>query len=258
YPNGIWINNSMVPGSGDEWYFNTFYPDIGLYIYDIWATDASNNWNKSNPEMFIFHDTDGPRFGIPVVTPDPKEKGKDVNITIEVTDDIGIDEVWINITFPDGTWTNVSMIPGTGDIYYYNHTFDDIGNYTFTIWAVDIGGNWNQTDPGNFSVDPVEPIDVPVKPNKSLYMVLLFIYWPLFLILFTVLFVRRYGFGNRFKREIDPIGHVLHQYYKAVHPAALPNNIDTTQDIINFSLKTGIPIEEFIFALQAIRLEDQI
>lgn len=244
YPNGTWINVSMNRGIGDEWYLNAPYTDLGDYAYTVWASDTSNNLNHTGLGSFIIQDTDGPELGDPDATPDPQDEGGPVNITVEVTDDVGTDEVWINITFPDGTWINVSMSQGTDGQWYYNDTFDDIGNYTYTIWAVDTSGNGNGTEPETFSIEPSEP---PEKPPKLLYMTLLLVYWPLLLILFAIALVRRYEAGNRFKRDIDSIAPALPHNY-AMHPDNLANNITAIQDIITFSLKTGIPVEEYILA----------
>lgn len=62
-----------------------------------------------------------------------------VNITCNVTDKIAVDEVWVNITYPDNTTHNFSMNPS----YYFNQTYSQPGTYQFFIWANDTNNNIN-------------------------------------------------------------------------------------------------------------------
>ncbi|MCK5562365.1 MAG: FG-GAP repeat protein, partial [Thermoplasmata archaeon] len=51
-PGGGYINNSMIQGSGDEWYHNTTYSLLGQYQYTIWASDTTGNWTQSSILQF--------------------------------------------------------------------------------------------------------------------------------------------------------------------------------------------------------------
>jgi hypothetical protein len=244
YPNGTWLNRSLRNIGVDEWYLRESFTNLGLYIYSIWARDTSNNWNNSAPGSFIIQDTDGPEIKEPEDKQDNFKKNEEINITVDVIDDVGIDEIWINISFPSGIWLNVSMARGTGNEWYYNDKFDNLGNYTYTIWAVDTSGNWNSTDPEIFSIEPDE---TPEKPSRSRYMVLWLFYWPLILILFTIVLMRRYEPNNRFKRHAEPIASALINSYNT-YPKDIFDDITRIQDIISLSIKMGIPVEEFILA----------
>ncbi len=237
YPDGTWINVSMKPGEGNEWYFDTIFDDPGIYSYTVWTNDTSNNWEGSGANSFTIQDTDGPVFDNLNDEPDPQKKDKNVNITVDVTDDVGVAEVWINITYPDGTWINVSMEKGPGDQWFLNRPYSKSGDYTYTVWAADTSGNWNNTEPEDFKIEP---------PNW-LYMILMLFFWPILLIVFTIAMVRRYGFNNRFKKDIAPIENGLAEYY-ASHPENLPNDANKTSDIIMMSIKAGIPAEEYVLA----------
>jgi len=151
YPNGSWTNMSMVKGTGNEWFYNTTYADLGVYSYTVWANDTSDNWNSTGPGDFTIQDTDGPEFNNLDDTPDPQENDGYVNITVDVTDDVGVDEVRINITYPDGSWVNVSMDRGAGNEWYYNTIYADLGVYSYTVWANDTSDNWNSTGPRTFT-----------------------------------------------------------------------------------------------------------
>ena len=62
-----------------------------------------------------------------------------INISCDVSDNLGVNQVWINITYPDGTIHNFSMNPG----YLFNQTYSQIGLYQFSISANDTNGNVN-------------------------------------------------------------------------------------------------------------------
>jgi hypothetical protein len=59
------------------------------------------------------------------------------NITVTVTDDVAINQVRINITYPDMHKENISMINAGAGIYYYNTTFTSVGSYGYFIWVID-------------------------------------------------------------------------------------------------------------------------
>jgi len=131
-----WTNNEYVSLSS----YSGSKPDIGAYefiqnepgplITDIFLT-------TSNPL-----DTD-PLYGW-------------INITCEVTDNIPVQQVKINITKPDGTVNNVSMDVYGTNIYYFNSNtiFSDCGTYYYYIWVYDTNQNTITSDHYNFSMAP--------------------------------------------------------------------------------------------------------
>ncbi|UCE37447.1 MAG: hypothetical protein JSW00_18650 [Thermoplasmata archaeon] len=244
YPNGTWVNKSLSHFRGDGWYLREPYTDLGLYIYAIFACDTSGNWNNTSSGSFIIQDTDGPDIKIPKEKPNRFNIDDMINITVGVFDDVGIGGVWINLTLADGTWTNVTMEKGSHNQWYYNIDSDFLGDYTYTIWAVDTSGNWNSSGPETFSIEPEED---PGEPSRVPNIFLLIIFWPLLLILFTILLVRRYGFKNRLKKDTDCIISVINDF-KTSNPKIHPMDVTRIQDIVLLSIRTGIPFEEFILA----------
>lgn len=63
------------------------------------------------------------------------------NISCTVTDNVAVDQVFVNITSPDNTVTNFLMSNGSGSNYYYNTSFNQYGNYSYFIWANDTSDN---------------------------------------------------------------------------------------------------------------------
>jgi hypothetical protein len=241
----------MTAGSSDEWYLIALFEDPGIYAYSISANDTQDNWNATNLYGFTIIDVESPVIGDPQANPDPQIPDSYVNITVNITDNVEIINVWINITAPNGTWINDTMDPAWDDLWYYNTTFVNEGNYTYVIWVEDASGNTNSSNFETFTIVPhptenptplplPEPLPPPGIP-KAMYMSVLLIFWPLLLMLFTVLLERRYGFGNRARKEIEPI---VAGYVKNYHEG---NNQDQDlENLMEVSQGAAIPLEEFM------------
>jgi len=75
------------------------------------------------------------------------------NISCTVTDNVEVDSVWLNVTYPDLHTENISMTK-SGDLYYHNTTFSDEGNYSYFIWANDTSGNIDIVSVETFIIPP--------------------------------------------------------------------------------------------------------
>jgi predicted GH43/DUF377 family glycosyl hydrolase len=90
--------------------------------------------------------------------PNPQEVYGAVNITADVTDDQQLWGIWINISNPSGfsignfTMTNVSGF----DNFWYEQTYDLLGQYSFVIWANDTTNIWSLRL-GNFIIQDTTP-----------------------------------------------------------------------------------------------------
>jgi len=71
-----------------------------------------------------------------------------INITCNVTDNIKVNKVMVNITYPDNSVISVIM----NENYYYNFTYGDIGTYSYFIWANDTNGNENTSSIKYFNI----------------------------------------------------------------------------------------------------------
>lgn len=160
-------NYSMIAGSGDEWYYNNTYSILGTFNYVIWANDTSDSWNASAQYNFTVQDTTLPNITVPLATPYIQTVEGSVNITCNVTDNVAIFGVWVNITDPNGTYLNVSMVQGSGDGWYYNTTYDETGTYHYTIWANDTSDNWD------YSIDQIFKVQLTLYDFLAFFMLLL-------------------------------------------------------------------------------------
>ena len=148
YPNSYNENFSITSNqTGNTYFCNNAYNIVGTYTYNIWANDNSNCYTISGNYNFQIRDITHPIISnINITSSSPLDTNPSfgwINISGEVTDNTGINEVYLNITKPDDSHKNSSMSNSGNDIYYYNSSIDfsTCGNYTYYIWANDTNDN---------------------------------------------------------------------------------------------------------------------
>ena len=127
--------------------------------FDHWEADLSGNTNPENITIdddfsvtavfSLIPDSIPPVISNVVATPQSTFQGGCVNISCEVSDNVAVDEVLVNVTYPDGTSENLSM-DGAG--YYKNQTYSMAGTYYYFIWANDTSDNANVSMMYHFEV----------------------------------------------------------------------------------------------------------
>ncbi|MCK4443879.1 MAG: hypothetical protein KAW09_05015, partial [Thermoplasmata archaeon] len=149
---GVWVevkdpndtavgNNTMTYDVGNnEYYYVDSYTDMGTYTFTIWANDPSGNWASAS-DSFDVVEQDPPTMDVTVSNDEP-EVGDTVTFEADVEDDNDIDDVTITISDPDGT-TVVSDddMDLEGGVYVFDFEFDEAGDWTYMITAVDEYGN---------------------------------------------------------------------------------------------------------------------
>lgn len=138
-----------------------YQPDIPINAlelhYNISTNDTSNNWNETGEQTLDVQDDDSPEISDIISNPSSQVIGDQINISVSISDNIGISEVGINISLHDGSWLNTSMNPSTGNTWYIVTAFGEIGQYNFTIWVNDTTKNLNQSEVYNFTMTPLPP-----------------------------------------------------------------------------------------------------
>jgi hypothetical protein len=143
-PDGFEVGNyTMSPTTGDEYLYENDFPDEGRYAYTIWANDTSNNWASASGS-FDIQELTPPTIDV-VVDPEYPDVGETVTFEASVADNSGVDRVRIVITDSEGNvvLSNRSMDDLGGGVYEYEFSFDEAGDYDYTISARDEKGNWN-------------------------------------------------------------------------------------------------------------------
>jgi len=161
YPDSSIQNFSITANkTGNTYYCNKTYNTIGTYTYFIWTDDSSDNSVMSTTGTFSIGEQTSPQISnIVTTTSSPLDTSSSygwINITCDVTDNVAVDEVYLNITNTDGSYTNISMTAGTGNTYYYNSstTFSTYGNYSYIIWANDTSNNDATSSSSTISMPP--------------------------------------------------------------------------------------------------------
>ena len=79
-----------------------------------------------------------------------------INVSCTVTDNVKVSQVVLRIHTPGGSWNNVSMVTGAADKYYYRSAtgFSTVGNYSYSLRAVDSSNNAVTSSTMLFSMPP--------------------------------------------------------------------------------------------------------
>ncbi|UCG69363.1 MAG: hypothetical protein JSV09_16560, partial [Thermoplasmata archaeon] len=130
-------------------------PDNAVMLhFNISANDTVNNWNETGELTLDVLDNDGPQITDINIQPSQLEINNPVNFTANITDNIGVAQVGINISYPNGSWIILSMNKGSGNQWFHEQSFDSAGDYAFTIWVVDTQGNSGASTTSGFTVLP--------------------------------------------------------------------------------------------------------
>jgi len=157
---GVLFNNSMYSTRGG--YYYSYEYGEGNYTFTIWARDTSGNM-ASHQESFNVTGADvtPPTISDVEASPSPAEAGDTVVISATVTDARSdIADVYLDLTYPNGSeHHNFSILQNLSgeSLYFYEHAYTDLGNYTFFIYAVDGEGNGNTSTPQTFEVEDTTP-----------------------------------------------------------------------------------------------------
>jgi predicted GH43/DUF377 family glycosyl hydrolase len=194
----VWID---ISGEGN--FTMTFDPNSGLYFYEasystlnaysymIWANDTSDNWASAS-SSFVIHDTTPPEIKNLEEDPDPQYINKNVRKSANITDNLKLDEVWINI---EGIGNFSMSYDSSTSKYYYEGSYQNAGLYTYTIWANDTSGNWN-SESSSFTI--LKSSDE--KPVQDWWWIILIIVIIILIIIILFLLFRR----RKKKEEEEP------------------------------------------------------
>jgi hypothetical protein len=158
YPDSSSVNFSVFMNrSADTFYCLDSYSMLGSYAFSFWALDSSGNSVLSIAESFTITDQSSPVMSdFSVFSSDPLDTDVSygwVNFSCTVSDD-ELNLVQLNYTDRNGVSTNASMIEGSEDVYHYNTSLSEYGNYSYVIWSNDTSGNDNVSSVFSYSLPP--------------------------------------------------------------------------------------------------------
>ncbi|MFW6176674.1 MAG: PKD domain-containing protein, partial [Thermoplasmatota archaeon] len=172
YSTDVWDynKNKSMNNTTDDYFIKNveeIESSSSLLNYTILACDKNGNWNSTQIRTLNITDIDRPRIHIDSDVPGTQLLDRSVNITAEVTDNRGIDTVILDMTYPDGSSFEESMI-AVDNTWYCNKTYIGIGEYRYKIMAEDTSGNTENSELKSINiVDRTKPIIEDLSKPKT-------------------------------------------------------------------------------------------
>ncbi|MEM3890297.1 MAG: Ig-like domain-containing protein [Candidatus Micrarchaeia archaeon] len=159
-------NYTMIQNTSTTWYYiyNTSSLSLGLHNFTVYANDTSGNNATPRIGNFTVIDITPPVINQISDFPDPIIQGYGVRIDANVTDNVAVDKVIVNIN-----GTNYTMIQNTSTTWYYiyNTSSLSLGSHNFTVYANDTTGNNATPKNGNFTI--ISSLAPSIYTDKSYY-----------------------------------------------------------------------------------------
>jgi len=145
---------------------------ISDMTYKIFSVDSYGNSYTTQTAFVSVSDNDAPTINSFQTIPSPQEIGGFVNISAEVTDNIEMGDVFLNIIYPDDSTENITISQNKiGNIYFYNESYSMVGTYSVYIWACDSNGFSVTSDIYDFEITDINcPVisDINVQTSDPL------------------------------------------------------------------------------------------
>jgi hypothetical protein len=153
-----------------RYYFARGYSTEGTYTFNVTAADmagltamVSGMFNISTTVI----DVTPPDISSHSASPNPQEIHGTVRIIASVTDDVALALVKAAVTSPIGADLGNNTMELGGSTYYRNGTYDELGVYSYCIWAEDTSGNGAKAC-GQFTIrDATKPVISSMSASPS-------------------------------------------------------------------------------------------
>jgi len=124
---------------------------IGNYSVDFFANDTSGNTNDTETTWFAIGDSTKPIINDFNATPNSTSYGQNITIFANVTDNVLVDDVLVEI---DGQNFSLTPVGGLDDMYSFtfNTSAYTVGEYMYRLFANDTENNWAENVSGNFTI----------------------------------------------------------------------------------------------------------
>ncbi|MCD6383689.1 MAG: hypothetical protein J7L88_04435, partial [Thermoplasmata archaeon] len=156
--NGEHYNISMKHVGGDSWVASITVKNTMEWItYIFHACDTAGNWARSRDEEMINVEDIEPPYIVAVDVPVKVTAGKELTLTVNASDNVGIDEVWAEYWFGNGTHLYIEMNKTDSE---YACKIAIPSNFTGTMhvvfYAEDLAWNDASTSQYNITVEKVK------------------------------------------------------------------------------------------------------
>ncbi|RLF51451.1 MAG: hypothetical protein DRN11_02730, partial [Thermoplasmata archaeon] len=165
--NGTW---HPTPGTGVG-KSNNFYlysgpfslTTAGTNYVEYYSVDHAGNEEVTHNKTYIV-DNSPPVISCISADPSSQIVGGYVNISCCVVDESGVAEVYVEVHYPDGSYSNFSMYHSPCTTYYRNESYHIVGTYDFFIYAKDNLGHASKSATYHFTI--VSSNNPPYTPSK--------------------------------------------------------------------------------------------
>jgi hypothetical protein len=170
------ISDWIVKGENANDHFgmtNSFAGDINgdTLKYILAGAPFNDEGGSESGKVYIITASIKPVISNVQISPLNQVVGGNVNISCTVATVQGVDTVWINVTFPDGSFQNISMDPAALNNWYMDQMYNQIGTYEIVIWANNSLSDWSQSTTFQFNViNQVHTLTIPQVNPTSGYM----------------------------------------------------------------------------------------
>ena len=154
FGSGAETNASMDSGSPGLWVFEINVPadSVEPLHYRFEAVDTSSNWNGTTETSVDVRDNI-----LPIIetdnTPDEGTTGDPFTFSTVVTDNIGMEAVWVEYRYGEGTLENISLAASEGDVWEVTITMDEtLEDMDYRVGILDISGNIDRGSWGTVDV----------------------------------------------------------------------------------------------------------
>lgn len=174
YPNGTVFELALNPFVGDKYNASFVAPGlVGNYNVTFVANDSSGNVDRDSFSNFSVRDIINPAAISLGCSPGILNVSREVVCNVFASDDVGIDFVFANVTYPNGT---VAYLPMYVESSYYSFNFSgttNIGQTNVLFVVNDFSGN-SDSDTSSFFVNdvvgPVVNLTYPVYDYNLSYL----------------------------------------------------------------------------------------
>ncbi len=172
YPNNSVTLYELSNGTNHKTKFNLSFSApqlVGSYNVTFIANDTSNNYNRTQKTGFIVTEVVLPNVTTILPALNSQFTGATtLEIAANVTDNVGVSKVYVNLTDPDGNQQTLELSNGTNHKTKFNvsYTANTAGLYNVTIVANDTSNNVNNTEKTNFTIVAATPTPSP-SPSPS-------------------------------------------------------------------------------------------
>ncbi|HVQ01594.1 MAG TPA: PKD domain-containing protein [Candidatus Thermoplasmatota archaeon] len=146
------------------------YSIVGRYNVTLTVRDNHSNTHAFKQPIEV--ELTPPELTQVVNYPNPTISGTPVTIAVDLLDNqSGVKDVKVNITTPNSSTVNATMIATSLTEYDYTYTYNDTwqpGVYNYSIWVEDNANNTNETTGFNFTIDSEPPsiTTINASPNS--------------------------------------------------------------------------------------------